>query len=78
MIECSFEPKTRHSVELAPVLPHLQGSQIVELPYVDGTLAFDLLLPEDPAGLSDLESTLNSKTLEVRLPETHWTKGGQH
>lgn len=44
-----------------------EGLQVLELPYVGGDLSMILLLPDDPAGLPAVESSLTADLL------THWT-----
>lgn len=45
------------------------GVSLVELPYKGGNLAMDILLPDDPNGLSALESKLTSAQLEQMVPK---------
>jgi serpin B len=47
----------------------VNGAQMLELPYAGGKLAMDVLLPDQPAGLGQLESQLTAGNLAT------WTNG---
>lgn len=48
---------------------HTEGAQVLQLPYAGSSLAFVAILPDDPAGLAQLETELTPATLD------HWLQG---
>jgi serpin B len=42
----------------------LPGARLIELPYADGELVFDIVLPAEESSLAELERTFDAATLE--------------